>query len=405
MNWKKHLKVVVILFITWTIIIFSMCMVFEYKHYEKQKVENVQLTGYLLSGIRDWKGNSIERIPDSSSVNDSYYLYCSSWGMWVRYSAADLYSESEFVQLSVGDDISVQCAECKTIRSIVVDERVEYIGYTVRTITRNATSDEIKGSFDFAEIPRLAVCAWKLTIPYIFLFFVLCVAFYVASKNLKALLLTILLILVLWAIYYIQASTYIVHAPIIYLYPEEEQAVSVELDLSGELTTTYPRYDGGWNIEAAPDGTLTDRNGRTYEYLFWEANLDMEPDFSNGFCVAGEDTYEFLENALSELGLNDKEADTFIMYWLPKMENNKYNVISFQTEKYEEAAGLDVYPQPDSEIRVFMAYYSLPYEVDIEPQDLSGLGNTTRTGFTLVEWGGLEVGSIDGELRRIADKG
>ena len=150
-----------------------------------------------------------------------------------------------------------------------MDDRVEYVGYTVRTITRNATSDENKGSFDFAEIPRLAVCALKLTIPYIFLFFVLCVAFYVASKNLKALLLTILLILVLWAIYYIQASTYIVHAPIIYLYPEEEQAVSVELDLSGELTTTYPRYDSGWNIEAAPDGTLTDCNGRTYEYLFW----------------------------------------------------------------------------------------------------------------------------------------
>ena len=45
--------------------------------------------------------------------------------------------------------------------------------------------------------------------------------------------------------------------------------------------------------------------------------------------MKGEDTAKFLEGALAELGLTEKEANTFIMYWLPQMENNPYNVISF----------------------------------------------------------------------------
>ena len=166
---------------------------------------------------------------------------------------------------------------------------------------------------------------------------------------------------------------------------------------------SYPKYENEWNVLASPDGTLTDAKGRSYNYLFWEAKLDLEPDFSKGFCVAGEDTSTFLEDALYQLGLTDSEADAFIMYWLPQMINNDYNVISFQTDRYEDAARLNISPTPDSEIRVFMTFYSVPYEVDISEQDLSSLNKTDREGFTLVEWGGAEIGSINGEFRRIMD--
>ena len=46
--------------------------------------------------------------------------------------------------------------------------------------------------------------------------------------------------------------------PVIYLYPEEETTVSVQLDYTGQLTTTYPAYGDGWTVTAHPDGTLTD---------------------------------------------------------------------------------------------------------------------------------------------------
>ena len=59
--------------------------------------------------------------------------------------------------------------------------------------------------------------------------------------------------------------------PVIYLYPEEETAVTVRLELDGALTSTYPDYGDSWRVLAAPDGTLTDpETGRTYYCLFWE---------------------------------------------------------------------------------------------------------------------------------------
>ena len=105
--------------------------------------------------------------------------------------------------------------------------------------------------------------------------------------------------------------------PVIYLYPETETRVTVKLDLPGELTCTYPAYDGGWVVTAAPDGTLTDEHGRTYNYLYWEGEVANGFDFSEGFCVAGSDTAAFLEDALDRLGLTRREANEFLVYWLP----------------------------------------------------------------------------------------
>ena len=49
--------------------------------------------------------------------------------------------------------------------------------------------------------------------------------------------------------------------PVIYLYPEQGEEVSVRLDYDGKLTCTYPEYDNGWHVTAAPDGRITDENG------------------------------------------------------------------------------------------------------------------------------------------------
>ena len=177
--------------------------------------------------------------------------------------------------------------------------------------------------------------------------------------------------------------------PVIYLYPEEETQVNVKLDYDGTLTSTYPSYENGWTVDAAPDGTLTDPStGRQYYCLFWEGMTDTEYDFSTGFCVAGVDTAAFLEGALADLGLTEKEANEFIIYWLPKMEGNAYNLISFQREAYTDSAVLTIDPAPDTLIRVFMAWQGLDEPVEVQPQSLTA---PERTGFTAVEWGGTEV--------------
>ena len=205
-------------------------------------------------------------------------------------------------------------------------------------------------------------------------------------KRIFALLLALLLLAALTGCWPLEEQY--TEKPVIYLYPEAETDVTVRLDYAGDLTCTYPAYDGAWRVAAAPDGTLTDERGQTYRYLYWEGTDNVQYDFSEGFCVPGEETAAFLEDALAQLGLTRAEANEFIIYWLPQMEQNAYNLISFQSDAYTDAAKLTITPQPATLLRVFMAWKPLTKAVEIAPQTLTA---PERTGFTAVEWGGAKV--------------
>ena len=179
--------------------------------------------------------------------------------------------------------------------------------------------------------------------------------------------------------------------PVIYLYPEREMDVRVQLEYDGKLDTTYPAYpEGGWLVTARPDGTLIDKaDGREYSYLFWDGFYDNKFDFSKGFIVKGKDTARFLQDTLSAMGLTPREYNEFIVYWLPKMQHNAYNLIAFQGKEYTDHARLTITPKPDSLLRVFMAFKSVPYPYPIPPQTFLKF---ERRGFTVIEWGGSDAG-------------
>ncbi len=185
-----------------------------------------------------------------------------------------------------------------------------------------------------------------------------------------------------------QPDPFKAYKPVIYLYPENETDVSVKLTLNGKLTCTYPEYKDGWKVTASPDGTLTDVSGKTYNYLYWEGDTYANYDLTKGFCIKGEDTALFLEDALQKLGLNRREANEFIIFWLPQMQDNPYNIISFQTDIYTDSAKLDINPTPDTLIRVFMAWQKADSYVALEKPELIA---PQRSGFTAVEWGGTEI--------------
>ena len=182
-------------------------------------------------------------------------------------------------------------------------------------------------------------------------------------------------------------TAYSVEKPVIYLYPEEDTLCSVKVDLDGKLTCTYPDHgnDGWQNFVARPDGTLVFPDGKEYYCLYWEGVANMTPDFSKGFCVKGADTAEFLSDILLEIGLTPREANEFIIYWLPILQENEYNLISFQRDAYTDIADLIIDPAPDSLLRVYMVAKPLDSFTKIEPQVFDGF---VRDGFTVVEWGG-----------------
>ena len=80
------------------------------------------------------------------------------------------------------------------------------------------------------------------------------------------------------------------------------------------------------------------------------------------------------------------------------MQSNTYVIVQFQTnELYEKnIASINCSPQPESMLRLFMNYTPL---LSIEAQTIKVVEPEvipfTRNGFTLVEWGGSEVSSVE----------
>ena len=89
-----------------------------------------------------------------------------------------------------------------------------------------------------------------------------------------------------------------------------------------------------------------------------------------------------------QMGLTPREYNEFIVCCLPLLQDNPYNIISFQTDVYTDAAKLQIDPAPDTLIRVFMTWKGCESFVQLPAQELTA---PERTGFTVVEWGGTEV--------------
>lgn len=179
--------------------------------------------------------------------------------------------------------------------------------------------------------------------------------------------------------------------PIIYLYPEQTQEVSVRLGNEELVTVSYPKYEDSWEVVAEPNGDLTDlETGRKLYALYYESEaLTRFKVEDEGFVIKGEESSKFLEEKLETLGLNYKEAEEFIVYWLPKLEANKYNYIRFATrEEIEENMPLEISGEPDSVIRVMMTYKGLRKPIEVKEQELT---TPSREGFVVVEWGGTEI--------------
>lgn len=194
---------------------------------------------------------------------------------------------------------------------------------------------------------------------------------------------------------YVQYTATDASKPAIYLYPESEQVVDVDVDIvDGYFVSTVPEApEGKWHVLAHEDGSIDDLigGGKDYGYLFWDAKLkNVSWDETHGFCVSKEDIGTFFKNILPQLGLSDRECHDFESYWISRLalDGHDWFLISFQTDEYTDRAQLSVSPEPDSLIRVFMVARGLDAPVDIEEPDIE---TPSRNGFTVVEWGGSLV--------------
>jgi hypothetical protein len=176
--------------------------------------------------------------------------------------------------------------------------------------------------------------------------------------------------------------------PVIYLYPEEETDLHVEVKPNIGFTKTIPEYKDGWDVTAYPDGKVVDRKtGDDYDYLYWAGLVDGYPLIEEGWVVAQKDLPTFFNYYLPLYGLQGSEITDFTEYWIEDMNEAPYYVVSFVEQSIiDELSPLSIDKEPDVVMRVLMTAQPLQRPVKIHPPQLPELPE--RRGFTVVEWGG-----------------
>jgi len=185
--------------------------------------------------------------------------------------------------------------------------------------------------------------------------------------------------------------------PVIYAYCNKKTDISIELQVKGTLTFSYPLINNNvWKGTVIPnEGILVD--GKTYPYLFWESLYSDIPTQveESGFVVEGKNSIAFLEEKLNLMGLNQREITDFITYWGPRMQENKYNFVHFLgSEAYnEQIASINISPKPDNLFRLFMYFRPMNSKINVKEQALPKINS--RAGLTIVEWGGSELKTLE----------
>ena len=85
--------------------------------------------------------------------------------------------------------------------------------------------------------------------------------------------------------------------------------------------------------------------------------------------------------------MSAKESADFLDFWSDKLPKTPYVRLTwFTTKQMDELAPLFVSPRPDSVIRIFLDFQGYQTKISLPAQKLSAI---PRTGFTVIEWGGL----------------
>ena len=177
--------------------------------------------------------------------------------------------------------------------------------------------------------------------------------------------------------------------PAVYLYPEQTSYVSVRINSSEPLTYSDPVYpNSGWGVIAEPSGLIHYQN-KPYDYLYYETKVAdqnlVKPD--EGFVVEKNELKGLLTEILPKLGLNVKETQQFSDYWLKALPKSPYYFVGIVPQTTLTAlTSLSVLPHPATEIRVTLYFEPLEQKISVDEPTII---TPVRTGFTVVEWGGI----------------
>ncbi len=179
---------------------------------------------------------------------------------------------------------------------------------------------------------------------------------------------------------------------------KNETEVDVEVDFNGEYDMVYPKaslQDGPkllWKSLATANNKVI-VNDKQYPYLFWDGytNYLKNIKFEEGFCVAGKNIIQFLEQICTIFGFDDQLTAGFVTFWSPYMMKNEYNLVRWLTKKEcEKLAKLKLSSKENIQIiRMYMVFEKTDVLVDIKEQEIVKIKLTDSA--KIFDWGGFEL--------------
>ena len=145
-----------------------------------------------------------------------------------------------------------------------------------------------------------------------------------------------------------------------------------------------------YSSDGSEDACQLNVNGKNYEYLFWEGICNRKEDFEGGEVVgiSKEKFVDELEELLGRLGLNEREINDFIVYWLTKLSNRKRHKVTICGEKYDnEIAPLQV--DGFNQIHRVMLMFEEVDSIDGMKSVEDVVRRERPTGKYVIEWGAI----------------
>ena len=174
-----------------------------------------------------------------------------------------------------------------------------------------------------------------------------------------------------------------VDKPNIYLYPEENINICIDLDFpqGGKVLKSIPDYNNEWCVNIDTSGKIDN----VYNYLFYES---IQPDvwqYEQGWCVKKESLKDFFQNNMEDYNFTPAEIKDFVDYWILRLTNYKYyNIYPQHINLIEKVIKINFSVEPDNLFRLFYVIVGTnKYEKLAEPK----IVKIKRDGFTVVEWG------------------
>ncbi|MBK9576787.1 MAG: hypothetical protein IPK50_02760 [Fibrobacterota bacterium] len=179
--------------------------------------------------------------------------------------------------------------------------------------------------------------------------------------------------------------------PMLYLYPPDTLDVTVTMGRPERVSVSYPALvNDSWTVRAHPGGDLVSKlSGKRYYGLFWEGYSWDAPVSDTGFCLSREEFGERMDSILELKGLNFREREEFITFWIARIAQ-PFVVVRFPEQAFSQAFPVHILPPPELFLRVFATFEQRATPMILVAPHLEGV---RRPAWTAVEWGGQEIHS------------